>query len=66
IVHRVLSIERGACFDGSVVRRDQPLAEEADRQIEGLKMAAEAMRAVEASSHAPGDIGEELLDEAAA
>ncbi|RTL60557.1 MAG: polymer-forming cytoskeletal protein [Hyphomicrobiales bacterium] len=66
IVHRVLSIERGACFDGSVLRRDQPLAEDADRQIEGLKAAAGAMHRSADNSHDADDIGDELLDEAAA
>jgi cytoskeletal protein CcmA (bactofilin family) len=66
IIHRVLSIERGACFDGSVVRRDQPLAEEADRQIEGLKAAAAAMHKIAENGRDTADAGDELLDEAAA
>lgn len=72
IVHRVLAIERGACFDGSASRRDQPLASESDGQIEGLRMAAEAMHHVEENGlHAAetvqaADVGEEILDEVAA
>jgi cytoskeletal protein CcmA (bactofilin family) len=44
IIHKQIVIERGACFDGSSCRRDQPLASESDAQIEGLRTAAAAMR----------------------
>ncbi len=62
IYHRALTVERGACFDGSARRRDQPMAAEIDAQIEGLRKAALAMRHVEQN----GQNGKKALQRSAA
>ncbi len=48
IFHRSLLVKRGACFDGSSRRRDQPLAAELDKGIAGLKSAAQILRHLDA------------------
>ncbi|MDX2204358.1 MAG: polymer-forming cytoskeletal protein [Hyphomicrobiaceae bacterium] len=67
IVHRSLTVERGACFDGSSCRRDQPLASETDAQAEDLRTAAAAMAHAETPA-AETDVAAETpeLEEVAA
>lgn len=60
ISYRSLLLERGACFDGSARRCDQPLAKLLDAQIGGLKRAGAALSAVEANGRAA--FGGDVLD----
>lgn len=44
VFHRLLSVARGAYFDGASRRRDQPLAVELDKNIAHLKRASRILR----------------------